>query len=237
MRLTPEQVWLFRHNGFLKLPERLPEATVEKLKEAIYRDIEAEREPVVRDRDGRAVRLSNLIDRDPIFWETVTSPMVLDPLESLLGPNIEILRNRHNHATLRTASAGGVYMHRDVLSWTREIVTIIFYLEETTLENGCTEVIPGTHLFPWTDHPLEKDENVARMGILNQGVRAPMPAGGMLLLDSLVFHSAGENRTDGTRLSMTFGYHSVNELAGVEDPKALLVRGRRIYQGNDRRET
>ncbi|MBI1926696.1 hypothetical protein HYR99_20945 [Candidatus Poribacteria bacterium] len=36
-------------------------------------------------------------------------------------------------------------------------------------------------------------------------------------------------------MSMTFGYHSVNELAGVEDTKTILVRGERIYQGNDRR--
>ena len=31
MSLTPEQVDLFHHNGFLKLPARLPAATVDAL--------------------------------------------------------------------------------------------------------------------------------------------------------------------------------------------------------------
>src|SRR5829696_7337178 len=37
MALTPEQVWLFRVAGFVKLPEILPRETVDALKEAIRR--------------------------------------------------------------------------------------------------------------------------------------------------------------------------------------------------------
>jgi hypothetical protein len=47
-------------------------------------------------------------------------------------------------------------------------------------------------------------------------------------------HSAGKNHTDGTRLSRTVGYHSVDELSGVDSSKRALVRGERIYMGNDR---
>ena len=47
-------------------------------------------------------------------------------------------------------------------------------------------------------------------------------------------HSAGKNNTDGSRMSMTVGYHSVDELSGVDGPKRVLVRGERIYMGNDR---
>jgi hypothetical protein len=34
-------------------------------------------------------------------------------------------------------------------------------------------------------------------------------------------------------MSMTVGYHSVDELSGMENPKRVLVRGQRIYLGND----
>lgn len=234
MSLTPEQVRLFRHNGFLKLPGRLSPEVVEELKATILRHIREEVEPIVRDRQGRAVRISNLWDRDPIFRETLTCPQVLDPLESLLGPNIELITNRHNHATLRLAGDGTSYFHRDVLHWTRAIVTVLFYLEETTVENGCTLVVPGTHLFPWCDVPsLSEDEAICRSGLLDQAIPIPMPAGGLLAIDSLVMHSAGMNRTSGSRMSMTVGYHSVDELSDVENPKRVLVRGKRIYRGND----
>ena len=58
-------------------------------------------------------------------------------------------------------------------------------------------------------------------------------AGGLLAIDSFLMHSAGINRTAGTRMSMTVGYHSVDELSDVPNPKRVLVRGERIYRGND----
>ena len=36
--------------------------------------------PVVRDKQGRVVRLSDLWNRDPLFREALTCPQVLDPL-------------------------------------------------------------------------------------------------------------------------------------------------------------
>lgn len=234
MHLTGEQVQHFRHNGYVKLPERLPQETVTALKETIGRHIQEEVPPVVRDRQGRVVRLSSLWDRDPLFREALTGPVVLDPLESLLGPHIELVKNRHNHATLRLADEGTDYFHRDILQWSRSLVTVLFYLEETTVENGCTLIVPGTHLLPGlASLSLAEDEKLMRSGLLDQALPVPMPAGGLLAIDSLVMHSAGKNRTGGSRTSMTVGYHSVDELSGIENPKRVLVRGTRLYLGND----
>jgi ectoine hydroxylase-related dioxygenase (phytanoyl-CoA dioxygenase family) len=228
MVLTPEQVWLFRIAGFVKLPGVLPPATVQALLDAIWHDIDHEVEPVVRNREGRIVRLSNVLDRAPIFREVATSPLVLDPLEDLLGPNIEMLRNRHNHATLRLPDPRAEVLHRDVPQWSRGIVTVIFFLEESTCEKGCTQLVPGSHLLPWA----RDAEAVARAGLANQVVRAEMPAGGLLAIDSLLWHGVGPNRTGQTRTSMTIGYHSVDDLASVEDPQRILVRGQRLYAGH-----
>lgn len=235
MSLTAEQVWFFRHNGFLQLPEGLPPAQVEALKEAVWRDIEAAVEPVARDRRGRVVRISDLWGRGGRFREALTCPEVLEPLAALLGPNIELITNRHNHACLRIADDGTSYLHRDVLQWTRSIVTVIFYLEETTIENGCTHLIPGSHHLPGVETTnITEAPRVQQSGLLDQTVPLPMPAGGLLAMDSLVIHGAGPNRTDGTRMSLTVGYHSVDELSRGENPRRVLVRGERIYLGNDR---
>jgi ectoine hydroxylase-related dioxygenase (phytanoyl-CoA dioxygenase family) len=232
MALTAEQVGFFRHNGFLRLPTRLSDEHVERLRAAIWKDITDEVEPVVR-RNGRVVRLSAIWDRGTVFRETITCDEILEPLVSLLGPNIEFVRNRHNHATLRLRDDGSPYLHRDVLQWSRTIATVIVYLEATSLDNGCTHVIPGTHLLPGlSDFSVLKDER-APASLVEQMVPLPMPAGGLVALDSMVFHTVGENRTDGTRMSMTLGYHSADELAGFDNPKRVLVRGERVYRGND----
>ena len=184
MTLTPEQIWFFEHNGFVVLPYRLPESTVEKIRQVVLRDIEAAKEPIGHDEDGNVHRLSNILDRDPIFWETATDPGLLDGLESLIGPNIEVIRNRHNHVMLRTARGGHVYMHRDAFNWTASSVSVIMYLEETNLDNGCTEVVPGTNHLPYAELPLEENEKILRSGLLDQHVRVPMPSGGILALNS-----------------------------------------------------
>src|SRR2546427_4622847 len=121
MSLTFEQMQFFRHNGFIKLPGRLSPETVEGLKEAVWKDIREEVKPVVRDRHGRIVRISNIWDRGPIFQQVVTCPEVLEPLTCLLGPNVELIRNRHNHACLRVAGDGSEYVHRDNMQWSRSI--------------------------------------------------------------------------------------------------------------------
>jgi len=235
MRLTREEVAFFRHNGFLILPTRFSDDFVARLKEAVLNDIRAEKEPVVRS-GGRVVRISDLWSRGGVFREAITADAILEPLESLLGPHIEYLLNRHNHATLRLAGDGSAYMHRDVLQWTRTLVTVIVYLEETNLENGCTRVVPGTHWLPGIrTNGLQDDPEVLQSRLLRQALPVPMPAGGLLALDGMVYHTAGENYTDKTRMSLTLGYHSVDELAGYENPRRVLVRGTRPYGGNDTR--
>ena len=65
MALSDDQIKLFRHNGFLRLPGRLPDTTVAQLKETILKDVENVVEPVVRDKNGDVIRLSQVLDRDP----------------------------------------------------------------------------------------------------------------------------------------------------------------------------
>lgn len=229
MALTPEQLWLFRVAGFVKFPERMPPETVRALTDAIEHDIEHAVDPVVRNAEGRIVRLSNALDRAPIFREVATSPLVIEPLTDLLGPNIELLRNRHNHATLRLPDPRAEALHRDVPQWSRGIVTVLFFLEESTAEKGCTQLVPGSHLLPWASKAADA---VARARLGDQVVRAEMPEGGLLCIDSLLWHGVGSNRTTQTRMTITMGYHSVDDLASVADPQRILVAGQRPYVGH-----
>ncbi len=123
--------------------------------------------------------------------------------------------------------------HNGLRVWDR------LYLEDTQLENGCTLVIPGTHHIPafWNLEDLREDETLYQI-FLSQTIPIPMSAGGLLAIDGLILHAAGLNRTERTRMSMTLGYHSVDHFSEVEDPKRILIRGERVYEGNDgRRKT
>jgi hypothetical protein len=51
-------------------------------------------------------------------------------------------------------------------------------------------------------------------------------------MNGLAIHGAGANRTDSTRMSMTLGYHAVDELGAREEAEKLLVAGDRVLRHN-----
>jgi ectoine hydroxylase-related dioxygenase (phytanoyl-CoA dioxygenase family) len=238
MNLSQEQVRFFRHCGFFQLSEVIPSHLVERMRKVIETQAAAGVGPLRRNEASHVTRLDSILNRDPVFMEVFTSDTILQPLKSLLGPNIELVLNRHNHATFNRSGEAVTRLHRDVLQWSRAVITAIVYLDTSTVETGCTRVVPGSQFLPYVGTPNNggtwMDEHSVFADLINQAVPIPMSKGGVLLLDSLAFHTAGPNRTPSTRLSACCAYHSVDELSGVApDPKKLLVCGERLYRGND----
>ncbi len=244
--LTPEELFLFQHNGYLLLPQALESSLVKDLRSTILYHADARIAPIVcedpdrpgqpmkGDRPGaRVLRLSKVIGRDPIFWTAASAPRLVATLTQLLEPNVEVVLNRHNHATLRPPGAAQLEWHRDVANWSRPIITAIFYLEDATIESGCTYVIPGSqHMLAY--HGMLSGhgrlETLGRLG--QQAVPILAPAGDVLLMHGLVLHSAGANRSNASRMSMTLGYHAADELGAGEEPQKRLVAGERILRHN-----
>ena len=238
MFLSQKQIDFFRNVGYLKLSDKFSDIIVKLLTELIYKDISERVQPFQTNDKGRLQKLSALIERNSIFQETFSSDIILNPLESLLGPNIEFTKNRHNHATVNFKGAVRRRLHRDILQWSRGLITVIIFLEESTIENGCTEIIPCSQYFQFIGKPNNggtwMDEHKIYEDLIGQSLPIPMPEGGILLIDGLAFHTVGENQTNETRMSITLGYRSVDELnSAINNSDSLLVRGERVYKGND----
>lgn len=236
--LSHRQVLFFRHNGYLKVPTQLPEATCQELTRVTQELFQDGDEPIRRNSDGEVVRVSNVLARNPIIREVFESNVLLDPLEGLIGPNIELLSNRHNHATRNIGTPEASRLHRDVLQWANTIVCAMVYLEDSTIAAGCTELVPGSHLLPFVGTPNNggtwMDEHSIYSDLIQQVVPVPMPAGGILLFDGVIFHRAGHNSGPTDRLALTMAYRPVDELAMPTESlqHRRLVRGERLYRGN-----
>jgi len=237
MKLSYQQVRFFRDQGYLKIPRIFKNEYIDSLKKIVLGEIENEVPPFVRDNEEKIVRLNSVLGRNEIFYRTFSCQSILDIMEALLGPNIIILKNRHNHATLNLNNSIPKRLHRDILQWSRSVVTLILYLEDSSIENGCTEIIPGSHMFPFVGMPNNggtwMDEYDIYKEFLGQSLPVPLEKGEILLFDSLIFHSVGENKTNDSRISITMGYHSVDELSKVTDPNKLLIHGSNIYKGSN----
>jgi ectoine hydroxylase-related dioxygenase (phytanoyl-CoA dioxygenase family) len=246
MTLSPEEFFFFDHNGYLLIPEAIEIDVWQQLKATILRHAEERIAPIVCEdpaRPGygksgdipgaRVLRLSKVMARDPIFLQAASSPRLIAVLQDILGPGVEVVLNRHNHVTLRPAGAAQLEWHRDVANWSRAVISAVFYLEDSTLDNGCTWVLPGSHhMLEWhsrlTGHARMDD--LAKLG--RQALPVPAQARDVLLFHGLMLHGAGPNQTGATRMSMTLGYHAADELGVADEPHKLLVAGERVLRHN-----
>jgi ectoine hydroxylase-related dioxygenase (phytanoyl-CoA dioxygenase family) len=95
-------------------------------------------------------------------------------------------------------------------------VSAFWTIDETTDENGATEILPGSHLWPENELPgsssptsftTREFQNQAHdPGARPDAVKAVMPAGSLMLAKGTLWHRGGANRSDKPRLIITPQY-------------------------------
>lgn len=239
--LSHEQARFYRDQGYYRLTNVFNSLQTAEMRQFIQH--EADQNEGVSDPANPNKKLYGLYDRNPELMSRVIGNQALaGALQSLLGPNVVFVKNRHNHATINNrqgAPAEG--MHRDILQPSRGLMTAAVYLQDSTVDNGATRVVPGSHNLPYVGVPqvdgggtwMAEHEEYA--GLEDQAVPVPMSEGDVLLFNGTLFHGVGHNPTGATRMSMTLGFRSVDELdAAPDDTRQIIVSGQQIYRGNDR---
>lgn len=230
---------LFRQIGFVRSLGSLSDECLRELRAVTYQAFEESSPPYRVDSQGVVVRLDAMFQRHEIYRQALLEPAIRIPLEVLLGANVEVILNRHNHATLNRAGDIPVRLHRDVLSWSRPILTVIIYLDDASAERGATIVVPGSHLLPTVELPPDggggswADDHEVFSHLDRFVVPVPTVAGHAVLFDSLLFHSVGENSTTRARSSVSFALRASDELDPSPGESTTLLFGRRRYMGND----
>ena len=240
--LTHEQIRHFRSQGYFKLPRVYAEEETAGMRAFVEHQAAQEAE-MARLVGGTALKMYGLYDRHPhLMHHVVTNPILVGALQSILGPNIVLVKNRHNHATINDRQGQPAEgLHRDILQPTRGLVTAAIYLEASTEDNGATRIIPGSHELPYVGVPQAGGggtwlaDHADYAGMEEQAISVPMPEGGVLLFNGLTFHGVGNNTSGRSRTSMTLGFRAVDELDYTPDQgRQVLVAGEYIYRGNDR---
>ncbi|HZT41572.1 MAG TPA: phytanoyl-CoA dioxygenase family protein [Chthonomonadaceae bacterium] len=208
--LTPEQVNLYRRNGFLT---GLPVADAEEA--PCYRALF----DALEQRVGRERARIGLLDchfDEPFIWELATHPRILGAVESLLGPEVLLLAT---HFFCKYGQEEKfVAWHQDVTYWGLEppvAVTAWYAVDDSDRENGCMRVIPGTHLGGIRAHG--KAEQAGNLLSINQevpvhpeeeraAVDLPLKAGQMSLHDGALIHGSLPNRSPRRRCGLTLRY-------------------------------
>ncbi|MGI9491788.1 MAG: phytanoyl-CoA dioxygenase family protein [Geminicoccaceae bacterium] len=125
----------------------------------------------------------------------------------------------------------------DPMSYTDEIAQVFFmyYLTDTSPENGCLRALPGTHRKRHALHDADEahGEGLSRVDDpdhhlyrdIEGEVPVPVRAGDLVIGDARLLHSAYANRTDQERSLITLWYHpNFNAL-----PAGMRARIREVF--------
>ncbi len=166
--------------------------------------------------------------------ELIHSPAVLDPIESLIGPNIMCW------GTIfwikEAGSKSFVDWHQDNTYWglsSRRVVTAWFAISDASEQAGCMSVIPRTHVGTTLEHEDTYDENnmlTRGQRIVNldtaQAVSMPLRAGQMSLHNYCLAHGSGPNLSDDRRIGVSMHFMPPDtQQQVVEWDCGALVRG------------
>ena len=179
---------------------------------------------------------------DAVF-RIISHARLLDVVEALLGP--EIVSNPVQHVRMklperaRPDGAGADYLtgrvswHQDlgVLMEEADAATILscwIAVTDATVENGCLQVIPGSHRRDLIDHcPTGHDLGIPdRFLHLADATPLPMRAGSALIFGQQLVHGSLDNTTgDQVRISIDLRYQPPGQPSGRPDFPSFLVRG------------
>lgn len=194
------------------------------------------------------------------FWLTVDThlalpwvcalalhPVVLDAVERVLGPDVMVW-NTHWFPKFH-GDRSYVSWHQDATYWGLRpplVTTAWIALSPSTVDNGCLQVLPGSHLgelMPQVetyapDNMLSRGQEIAVEIDPALAVSLELEPGEFSLHHIGIAHGSGPNISDAPRIGLAVRYIAPQvEQSGPQRDLAVLARGRDRYGHFDRVES
>ena len=218
--LTDEEIQHLDQRGYLPLPAVMTPQQLGAIRERVQALMAEEGEEAGSEfsTEKGAVRLANLVDKDPLFEICFSHPRVLAAMNHVLKGDFK-LSSLNGRASV--PGDGVQAFHADWSSGVDprdfQVCNSIWLLVDFTEENGATRVVPGSHRWgklprevmdnPWEKHPQE---------MLLTGA-----AGTVVIFNSHLWHAGTTNHTDTPRYAL-HSYFTRRHNAQQMDQKAFL---------------
>lgn len=173
------------------------------------------------------------------FWvRLISDDRLLDVAEQFVGPNIALFAS--HYIAKRPHDGQAVLWHQDGSYWPlepMEVVTLWLALDDSTPENGCMRVIPGTQHLELKGVQRRTDvDNVLNSGMdeslvdESKAVDVILAPGDVSIHHPNVIHGSNANTSPRWRRGLTIRYipTSTRIICDGQWPSAFLLRGRAV---------
>ena len=260
--LTEQQLAFFREEGYLLVEDAIDPSVFQRLRAELDDGIDAfaraalaggrladahAEEPFERRLHLLALQLADPApmlalgrgkQRTPGMFQIYTCPSLLDIVESVIGPEVLAHPQFNIRAKRPYQDEGVVPWHQD-LGYLQpdaaETFMVNFWipLVDATRENGCMEVIAGSHRAPLLDHERGMGPAGNFKGVIDEQlpdgehVLCPVRVGGVLLTQHKTMHRSLPNVSDHIRWSLDLRYSHPELPTGRQGVPGFIARSRR----------
>ena len=218
-----------------------PDATFEELVIAAYRAGLEYFQPMDISLPAGDIAPDTPFHAGPAAFRLLTSERLLDIVEALIGP--EITSNPIQHVRIKPPAlmldTDEIRAHISATDWHQDravtlveadrtrMVTAWLAVTDATVENGCLQVVPGSHRGEMMPHCPNPQVGIPREMIESRvAMPVPVKAGGVVLFHPLTIHGSLSNTTSGIRWSFDLRYSVTGDPTGRPMFPEFVARSR-----------
>jgi ectoine hydroxylase-related dioxygenase (phytanoyl-CoA dioxygenase family) len=230
--LAPQQIDLFHKDGYVIVKNFLTPAAVEKLYSTAIGDNTMENNAInVTDQTGKNSKLSLwFTPGNDVFGYLTRSESMVNGVAALLDSDAPVC---HFHSKLmqKEPKVGGAWeWHQDYGYWYKnqfmfpdQLISVMVALTPANKQNGCLQVIKGSHKLGRINHGFAGEQVGADMVMVNNALKTmdlvyvEIEPGDALFFHSNILHRSEANLSDHPRWSIISCYASQSNLAYNEN--------------------
>ena len=237
-KFTPAQVEQYNRDGYIVIKNFCSPAETAKLYSTAVDDDAMRKNAVyVNDKSGKKSRLSLwFTPGNDVFGYLTRSEKMVSTVGQLLGGNSPVC---HFHSKLmqKEPKVGGAWeWHQDYGYWYKnqfmfpdQLISIMVALTEANKQNGCLQVIKGSHKLGRVNHGFAGEQVGADMVMVNNALQTmdivyvEIEPGDALVFHSNLLHRSEANLSDRPRWSVISCYNLQSNLAYNETSTSYKV--------------
>lgn len=217
--LSADQVSAYRSDGYLLVERFFDEKVMAALRRTAHHDRALDQASFGRkDGEGGVVRLSLWNHpTDTLYGAIARSRRLVETIEQLLGGEVY---HYHSKMVMKDARIGGAWAwHQDYGYWYQngvlapDLCSAFIAVDPSTRENGCLQVIRGSHHLGRLDHQVTGEqagidpERLAAIEERLETIHVEMAPGDLLLFHPNTLHRSDRNVSEQSRWSMICCYN------------------------------
>lgn len=221
-KLSPDQIRAYHQDGYIIVRSFFNEAEAGKLYNvATHDEVLTNHAFDLNDTTGKRTKLTLwYVPGNDVYGKLVRTERMMNAVHDLLGNTSEVC---HFHSKLmqKEPKVGGAWeWHQDYGYWYKngflfpeQLISVMVALTEATVENGCLQVIKGSHKIGRVEHLFAGEQQGADMDYVNDALKqmelvyVELNPGDALFFHSNLLHRSEANNSDRPRWSFISCYN------------------------------